>query len=106
VVCGGGVQQVIVDTTPPRLRHGWTAPVGADGPVTVGAGLVWSVDRSAGTLDGLDPATGHVVVSHPVALDSSQHFPIVAVTSGHALVEAGRRVVAFTVPGRSTTTSS
>jgi outer membrane protein assembly factor BamB len=106
VACGGGVQQVIVDTTPPRLRHGWTATVGADGPVTVGAGLVWSVDRSAGTLDGLDPATGHVVVSHSVALDSSQHFPIVAVASGHTLVEAGRRVVAFTVPGRSTTTSS
>jgi putative pyrroloquinoline-quinone binding quinoprotein len=106
VACTGGVQQVLVDTNPPRLRHGWTTSTGADGPVTVGAGLVWSVDRSAGMLDGLDPATGHVVAAHPVALDSSQHFPIVAIAAGHAVVEAGRRVVAFTVARRSTTTSS
>jgi hypothetical protein len=105
VACQGGVQQVLVDTTPPRLRHGWTASGGADGPVTVGAGLVWSVDRSAGMLEGLDPASGHLVVSHSVTLDSSQHFPIVAVASGRVLVEAGPRVVAFPVTRRSTTTS-
>jgi outer membrane protein assembly factor BamB len=106
VACQDGVQQVVVDTTPPRLRHGWTTAAGADGPVTVGAGLVWSVNRSAGILDGLDPATGHLVARHPVALDSSQHFPIVAVAAGHVLVEAGPRVAAFTVTGRATTTTS
>jgi outer membrane protein assembly factor BamB len=106
VACQDGVQQVLVDTTPPRLRHGWSTAGGADGPVTVGAGLVWSVNQSAGFLDGLDPATGHLVVRHPVALDPGQHFPIVAVAAGHVLVEAGPRVVAFTVTGRSTTTTS
>ena len=55
---------------------------------------------------GLDPASGHIVVRHPVALDSSQHFPIVAVAAGHVLVEAGPRVVAFTVTGRSPTTTT
>jgi outer membrane protein assembly factor BamB len=106
VACQGGVQQVLVDATPPRLRHGWTTTTGADGPVTVGAGLVWSVNRSAGILDGLDPATGHLLVRHRVALDSSQHFPIVAIAARRVLVEAGRRVVAFTATRRSTTTTS
>jgi hypothetical protein len=96
VACTGGVEQVVVDASPPRLRRGWTAPVKANGPVTVGAGLVWSVDVDGGMLDGLDPMTGRVVVSRPVALDSSQHFPIVTVTSNRVLVESGRRVVAFT----------
>lgn len=106
VACTGGVQQVLVDTTPPRLRHGWTTSSGADGPVTVGAGLVWSVNRSAGVLDGLDPATGHTTVTHPVSLDASQHFPVVTVGPGHVLVESGRRVVAFPLPASATTTSS
>ena len=106
VACQDGVRQVIVDTAPPRLQRGWSTAGGADGPVTVGAGLVWSVNRSAGILDGLDPASGHIVVRHPVALDSSQHFPIVAVAAGHVLVEAGPRVVAFTVTGRSPTTTT
>jgi polyvinyl alcohol dehydrogenase (cytochrome) len=106
VACTGGVRQVLVDTNPPGLRHGWTTASGADGPVTVGAGLVWSVNRSSGTLDGLDPGTGRVTVSHPITLDSSQHFPTATVASGRVIVEAGRHVVAFTVPGTPTTTST
>jgi outer membrane protein assembly factor BamB len=99
VACQGGVQQVVIDraTTPPRLRHGWTAPVSADGPVTVGAGLVWSVDTSDHVLYGLDPANGRVVAQHPVSLDASQHFPTPAVGAGWVLVESADRVAAFRI---------
>ena len=72
--------------------------------VTVGAGLVWSVNRSTGVLDGLDPTTGHPTATHPVSLDSSQHFPVVTVAPGHVLVESVRRVVAFSLPASATTT--
>ncbi|HSO95480.1 MAG TPA: hypothetical protein VLV81_05510 [Acidimicrobiia bacterium] len=106
VACTGGVQQVLVDTTPPRLRHGWTTSSGADGPVTVGAGLVWSVNRSAGMLDGLDPTTGHARVTYRLSLDPSQHFPVVTVAPGEVLVESARRIVAFPSSAHGTTTTS
>lgn len=106
VACNGGVQQVVVDANPSRLRRGWTASVHADGPIAIGAGLVWSADRGAGTLNALDPATGRVVATHSVAFDSSQHFPATTVAGVRVVVEAGRRVVAFSVPTKGTTASS
>jgi hypothetical protein len=63
--------------------------------VTVGGGVVWSVDTSGGVLYGLDPASGRVVAQHPVSLDASQHFPTPAVSGNWVLVEAASRVVAF-----------
>ncbi len=97
LACHSGVQQVVVDrsTNPPRLRHGWTTAAAANGPVTVGAGLVWSVDLSGRALDGLDPATGHLVVHHPVSLDSSQHFPTATIAPGWVLIESADQVRAF-----------
>jgi outer membrane protein assembly factor BamB len=99
VACRDGTEQIVIDrtTSPPRLRKGWTSPVSTDGPVTVGAGVVWTVDTSGGVLYGLDPGTGRVVAKHPVRLDASQHFPTAAVGGGWALVEAANRVVAFRV---------
>jgi outer membrane protein assembly factor BamB len=99
VACRDGTEQIVIDrsTSPPRLRKGWTAPVSTDGPVVVGAGLVWAVDTSSGVLYGLDPATGRVVAKHPVGLDSSQHFPTASVGGGWVLVEAANRVAAFRV---------
>lgn len=99
VACKSGVQQVVVDrsTNPFRLRHGWTAAANANGPVTIGAGLVWSVDISGQSLDGLDPATGRLVVHHAVTLDSSQHFPTATIAPGWVLVESADHVAAFTL---------
>ncbi len=97
VACRDGTEQIVIDrsTSPPRLRKGWTAAASTDGPVTVGDGLVWSVDTSGGVLYGLDPATGRVVARHPVGLDSSQHFPTPDVGGGWVLVGAANRVAAF-----------
>ena len=99
VACRGGVQQVVIDrsTSPPQLRHGWTASVSTDGPVTIGAGVVWSVDTSGGVLYGFDPTSGRVVGRHPVRLDPTQHFPTPAVGAGWVLVEAADRVAAFRI---------
>ncbi len=100
VSCSGGVQQVVIDLSgsTPQLRHGWTAPVPADGPVVVGAGSVWSVDTSDGVLDALSPTTGKVVWHHDVALDGSQHFPTPTLTHSAVLVEASNHVASFALP--------
>ena len=104
VACRSGVQEIVVDrsTNPPRLRHGWTTSAAANGPITIGAGLVWSVDTSGQTLDGLDPATGHLVVHHAVSLDSSQHFPTATIAPGWVLVESADHVAAFTLTSTTT----
>jgi outer membrane protein assembly factor BamB len=104
VACRSGVGQIIVDrsTNPPRLRAGWTTSASANGPITIGAGLVWSVDLSGQMLDGLDPVTGRLVVHHAVTLDSSQHFPTATVAPGWVLVESADHVAAFTL-ARTTT---
>ncbi len=105
VACRSGSQQIVIDrsTNPPRLRHGWTTTAAADGPITIGAGLVWSVDISGQTLDGLDPGTGRLLVHHPVSLDASQHFPTATIAPGWVLVESADQVAAFTL-ARTTST--
>ena len=108
IACKSGVQQVTIDrgVSPPRLQHGWSAPVAANGPDVVAAGLLWSVDTSSGVLYGLDPRTGRVVAHHPVSLDSTQHFPTPTVASGWVVVETGSGLAAFTLPTARGTTHS
>jgi outer membrane protein assembly factor BamB len=100
VACQGGVQQVLIDRSGsvPQLRHGWTAPVPAGGPVVVGAGWVWSVDTADGVLDAMNPITGKVVAHDSVSLDASQQFPTPTVAAPSVLVAAGDHVDAFALP--------
>jgi hypothetical protein len=96
VACSSGLREVNLAGSPTTLQPGWTAPVHATGPVTVGAGRVWSVDRSARILYGLDPADGSVQVRAPLpGLDSSEHFAQPVVNGSLVLVEDGAHVVAF-----------
>jgi outer membrane protein assembly factor BamB len=74
----------------PSVQVVWTTASGAGGPPTVAGGLVWSVDSGAGTLDGLDPATGAEVVSVPLV--PTEHFASPAAADG-LLVVGGAGVV-------------
>jgi hypothetical protein len=96
VACSSGVREVNLTGSPATLQAGWTAPVAAKGPVTVGGGIVWSVDRSAHILYGLSPGDGSVQFRGALAaFDASQHFPQPVVSGSQVLVEDGAHVAAF-----------
>ncbi len=97
VSCSGGVKKVAVNpnANPPTMSVAWSASVPASGPVTVGGGLVWSVDRSNGKLYGLNPSNGTPTVTDTLSLDGSQHFPTPFVSGTTVLVESGNHVAAF-----------
>jgi outer membrane protein assembly factor BamB len=79
------------------LTVGWTAPVTTGGPPTVAGGLVWTINYRTGTLYGLNPNNGVVVVTEQDNVPVN-HFPGVSAGEGLLVVPAGRYVVAYTGP--------
>jgi outer membrane protein assembly factor BamB len=78
------------------VQVAWTTPSGAGGPPTIAGGLVWSVDAGAGTLDGLDPATGGTAVSVPII--ATEHFAAPSAGDGLLVLGGAGVVEAFAGP--------
>ncbi len=90
--CAGGILAVRASAAPPALRTVWKSAAGG-GPPIVAGGLVWTISQ-AGTLSGLDPATGAVRRRAQLGFVAN-HFATPA-AAGRLLVAAtARRVVAF-----------
>ena len=95
--CGGGLVAVGVNPSGPSMSVQWSTSTGSPGPAVIAGGLVWTVDHNAGTLYGLDPATGNASQQFPVG-SVANHFPTPAVADGLLLVPAAQRVEAFKGP--------
>ena len=63
------------------------------GPPIVAGGVVWTIDRSGGTLHGYDPATGRDAAS--AELGDAIAFPTPAAAGSLLVAPAGATVVAF-----------
>jgi outer membrane protein assembly factor BamB len=70
----------------------WRGPRFWAEPPVVAGGLVWTVDRNAAHLVGLDPQTGAIGFS--LTLGSSPHFITPAAADGRFFVSAGAAIVA------------
>jgi outer membrane protein assembly factor BamB len=71
----------------------WRGPRFWAEPPIVAGGLVWSVDRDAARLVGLDPKAGTVAVQ--LSIGGSPHFTTPAAADGRVFVSAGRTIVAI-----------
>ena len=90
----GHLEALRVDTgNPPSYAIAWTSSASGEGPPVVGGGAVWTEAWDAGTLSGVDPATGHVLVQ--VDTGPAAHFTTPTVAAGLLLVAAGPDVHAF-----------
>jgi outer membrane protein assembly factor BamB len=101
--CLTGPIAVEARATPVGLRLVWHSPAGG-GPPVVAAGRVWTIGQD-GTVYGLDPATGNVVVQASVGGESN-HFPTPSFGAGFMLVPTSTQVVAFAASGSDTTTTT
>ena len=81
-----------VGTSPPSLTVDWQSGQVSCPPIVAG-GLVWSMNLS-GTVDGLDPSTGHVEQQLSVGTVAN-HFPTPSVGDNLLLVPGKNRVFAF-----------
>lgn len=70
----------------------WRGPRFWAEPPVVAGGLVWTVDRDAARLVGLDPRTG--TMAFHLSLGSSPHFITPSAADGRLFVSAGASVVA------------
>jgi len=95
VPCPDGVTAIRVSTTAPYLQQLWTDNDGAAGGPIIADGLVWSIGGDA--VHGLDPATGHQVVSIPFG-HYANHFPTPSVADGLLLLPGTNQVFAFMGP--------
>ena len=74
----------------------WLGVEGVDGAGVdgcVAGGVVWTIDRSGGTLHGYDPATGRDAAS--AELGDAIAFPTPAAAGSLLVAPAGATVVAF-----------
>jgi outer membrane protein assembly factor BamB len=101
--CLAGPVAVQASATPPGLHLLWRSSSGG-GPPAVAAGRVWTIGQD-GTVYGLDPATGNVVVQASVGAVSN-HFPTPSFGAGLMLVPTSTSVVAFAASGGGTTTTT
>jgi outer membrane protein assembly factor BamB len=97
VPCSEHIQEVIVNATTHTMTLGWHGPAtGAAGPPILAGGALWSVDRTTGTLDVLNPATGASITT--VALDSVPHFTSPSAALGLVLIGTNSGVTALDGP--------
>ncbi len=99
VGCSDGIWAIAVSTSSPHLRVRWTNGTGSNGAPIVAGGLVWSIDgeSGSGTLYGMNPSNGHVVVTKSTNGEDT-HFPTPTVADGLLLAPAHDRVYAFMGP--------
>ena len=90
--CAAGVLAVRAAASPAALRTVWKSAAGG-GPPIVAGGLVWTISQ-AGTLSGLDPATGAVRQRAQLGYVAN-HFPTPAAAGRLLVAAAARRVIAF-----------
>ncbi len=107
--CLAGIIAVAVTQSPAAARIEWSGRAGG-GPPIVAGGLIWTISQ-AGTLYGLDPATGKVQQQGTIGVPAN-HFPTPSVGDGFLLAANADHVVAFKTSATaasdptSTTTSS
>jgi outer membrane protein assembly factor BamB len=89
-----GVRAVSIGSTGAMTLR-WHASSNIAGSPVVGGGRVWALDTGAGTLYGLDPATGSVKNSVHVGSVTRfatpalyGHLAYVGTTTGYAIVES------------------
>jgi hypothetical protein len=102
VTCSGGLKALTLTSgSPPSLtaKAGFAATSSATGPPMIAGGLVWSANRSSGTLYGLDPTTG-ATKSHfsiPEVGSNVNHFGTPSAAGGRLFMASGDQVTAFTI---------
>ena len=98
-------QPVVPPPPPPPspnggMAIGWTLP-GVDGPIAADPtnNVLWAMNKGAGTLDEVDPATGAVKHHYNVVLNAQQHFPTPEVSANGqwVVIERGQSVVGIQV---------
>jgi polyvinyl alcohol dehydrogenase (cytochrome) len=98
VPCLNHIQQVNVDLTHRSMSLGWVGPnVGAAGSPILANGSLWTIDRAAGVLYVLDPASG--AVRKTISVGPVAHFAAPAAALGLVLVPTLSGVTAFAGPG-------
>ncbi len=99
VGCSDGIWAIGISTSAPHMRVLWTNSTGSNGAPIIAGGLVWSIDgeNGTGTLYGINPSNGNVVVSKSTNGEDT-HFPTPAVADGLLLAPAHDRVYAFMGP--------
>jgi outer membrane protein assembly factor BamB len=86
--CGGGTVAVRVTASPRTLKLAWVVSGGADGSPLVAGGRVWVLSWPGGGLYGINPSTGHVVLTR--STDQLGHFVTPAVGDGMLFVPAAQ----------------
>ena len=99
VGCSDLIWAIGISTASPHLRVLWTNSSGSNGAPIIAGGLVWSIDGESGTgtLYGINPSNGNVVVSKSTNGEDT-HFPTPTVADGLLLAPAHDRVYAFMGP--------
>ena len=95
VACSDGLTALRLGTGP-TFTVAWRGPRFWAEPPVVAGGLVWTVNRDAARLVGLDPNTG--TVAYSLALGSSPHFVTPTAAGGRVFVSAGASIVAVGRP--------
>jgi outer membrane protein assembly factor BamB len=114
VTCSGGLKALTIGSgSPPTIsaKPGFAAPPAATGPPMIAGGLVWSANRSSGTLYGLDPSTGATRshLSIPELGSNVNHFATPSAAGGRLFMGSGNQVTAFTIaqtPGPTPTSTT
>jgi outer membrane protein assembly factor BamB len=91
--CANHLIALNVNTSTPSFSFAWQGPsVSFSGPPILAGGVVWTIDP-AGTLYGLDPATG--TQRYSFAIGGANHFATPAAGTGRLFVPAGQVVRAY-----------
>ncbi|HEV7525225.1 MAG TPA: PQQ-binding-like beta-propeller repeat protein [Acidimicrobiia bacterium] len=97
VPCSNHIQQVNVDVVHRTMSLGWVGPsVGAAGSPVLAGGSLWTIDRAAGVLYALNPATGGV--RKTLSVGPVAHFAAPATALGLVLVPTLAGISAFAGP--------
>jgi outer membrane protein assembly factor BamB len=93
VPCRTKLVALNVNTSGPTFTVAWQGPgVSYSGPPILAGGVVWTIDP-AGTLYGLDPATG--AQRYAIGITSADHFATPAASVGRLFVPAGQVIRAY-----------
>jgi outer membrane protein assembly factor BamB len=93
--CNNGLVALNVNLSTPSFAFAWQGPgVSFAGPPIVAGGVVWTIDP-AGTLYGLDPASGATL--HTINIGGANHFATPAAATGRLFVPAGLVIRAYSL---------
>jgi outer membrane protein assembly factor BamB len=93
--CGSGTEAVEIDVSAMTFTRAWSPSTGApNGSPIVAGGLVWALDWRAGSLFGMNPSTGQVVVRRSTG--ALGHFDTPAVGDAMLFVPTLNGVEAWT----------